>query len=178
MTEDDYLHQLQQLLPQGAAWPRDPDALLTKLLHGLAAEFARLDGKADQLLLEMDPRTADDLLEDWERLLGLPDECAGGGDTVEARRLAAFQKLTELGGQDAGYFIGIAAALGFTAVVLEHRPARIGDEIGDLLYGEAWQFHWTLAVSAEAGDVDHAVLECVISRARPAHTTVSFTYPA
>lgn len=177
MTEDDYLIQLQQLLPTGPAWPREPDSVLSALLHGLAAEFARLDGRADWLLEEADPRTATELLEDWERVVGIPDECAGQGDTVAARRAAAHQKLAELGGQNAAYFLGIAKVLGFTGVILEYRPFVAGDHAGDLLYGDAWVFHWTLEITQETGDVDRAVLECVIGRAKPAHTTVNFTYP-
>ncbi len=42
-TAAQYLGLLQGLLPTGPAWPRDPDATLTKLLSAEAEEFARLD---------------------------------------------------------------------------------------------------------------------------------------
>lgn len=172
-----FLGQLQALLPLGPAWTRDPGAGLTRLLEGLADELARVDARGENLLFEADPRTTDELLTDWERVVGIPDECAGIGGTLEARQLAVFQKLSELGGQNAAYYVGIAVALGFTATVQEYSMFVAGDHAGDLLYGEAWLFHFTIDVSAEAGDVDRALLECVIGRARPAHTTVNFTYP-
>ena len=35
-TPDAYLAQLQALLPPGAAWPRDPELVLTEFLAALA----------------------------------------------------------------------------------------------------------------------------------------------
>ena len=40
-TSDDYLRVLQALLPPGAAWPRDPDATLTKVLAAWADDLAQ-----------------------------------------------------------------------------------------------------------------------------------------
>ena len=39
-NSDAYLAQLQALLPPGRAWPREPDAVLTKLLHAFADALA------------------------------------------------------------------------------------------------------------------------------------------
>jgi len=65
MRADDYLHQLQALLPSGPAWPRDRDAVLTQLLAAFAEEFARIDARTAQLIEEADPRATYDLLADW-----------------------------------------------------------------------------------------------------------------
>mgnify|MGYP000979212013 FL=1 len=80
----DYLAMLQALLPRGAAWVREPDAVLTRLLAASAEELARLDSMAWRLLDETNPQTAIDSLEDWERLLGLPDECGLKAETLAA----------------------------------------------------------------------------------------------
>jgi len=82
MTAEEYLSQLQALLPPGAAWPRQGDAELTAVLQALADEFARVDQSADRLIDESDPRTASDLLTGWEADTGLPDPYAGDLATV------------------------------------------------------------------------------------------------
>ena len=43
-----YRAQLQALLPLGDAWPRRPDAVLTRLLAAWAEEFARIDARSDR----------------------------------------------------------------------------------------------------------------------------------
>lgn len=113
MTADDYRVLLQALLPHGAAWPRDPDAVLTALLQAFADEFARVDVRVEDLFNEMDPRTTYELLEDFERVTGLPDPCVPAEQTVNERRAALVTRLTGQGGQSIAYFLGLAAALGY-----------------------------------------------------------------
>ena len=189
-----YTAQLQQLLPTGPAWSRDPAATLTALLAGLAAEFARVDGRVDDLLTEIDPRSTYDLLEDWERVLGLPDGCTPVSGTLSERRAALIQKLTSLGGQTPAFYVALAAALGFAIVIHEFDPAVDVYSPGLDISGGKWRLVWRVevltqtdftvfraGVSAagdrltEGGALD---LECVIRRAKPAHTLVLFSYPA
>jgi|GEM_PF-2742733 len=75
LTADDYLALCQNLLPSGPAWPRESDAFVTRLLDAWAQELARIDARVDALIEEADPRTTSELLDDWEREYGLPDEC-------------------------------------------------------------------------------------------------------
>ncbi len=109
-------------MPPGAAWPRAAAAMLTRLLDALAAEFHRADARAANLVEEADPRTAHELLADWERMAGLPDECYPEANTLERRRRALVSRLTRPGGQSRRYFIGLAAALGYGVAVTEFTP--------------------------------------------------------
>lgn len=84
LTAEQYQSQLLELLPLGAVWPRDLDTGLAKLLLAKADEFARVDGRADQLIEEADPRTTSEMLSDWERVVGLPDECMDLAPTPES----------------------------------------------------------------------------------------------
>ncbi|MEW6612715.1 MAG: putative phage tail protein [Pseudomonadota bacterium] len=194
LSAADYTAQLQALLPQGAAWPRDADATLTKLLRALAEELARVDARAEDLLDEADPRTAYELLADWERVAGLPDPCTPAGASLEARRLSLVQRLTMLGGASRQYFIDLAAALGYAgATVSEFRPFSCTSECDDALNpAPAWPHAWQLnlpatritpATCTSGCDAYLAVwgdstLECVVERLKPAHTEVLFTYGA
>lgn len=75
MLADAYLDQLLALLPPGAALVREPGSPLVRVLGVTAAELARVDARAEQLLLEADPQETAEMLSDWERALGLPDIC-------------------------------------------------------------------------------------------------------
>ncbi|OGS90868.1 MAG: hypothetical protein A2Z95_06275 [Gallionellales bacterium GWA2_60_18] len=193
MSRADYLSQLQALLPQGSAWPRDPDALLTRLLDGFAEEFARVDARAAQLLDESDPRATYELLADWERVAGLPGTCAllAGIDlSVEQRRAALVAKLTERGGQSRAYFIALAARLGFTVTITEYHEWSVLDDVDAPLNGADWNFVWavnaplnTLVEWTVNSDVEmpfavwgNALLECAINQNKPAHTVALFVY--
>ena len=193
LTHADYLHQLQALLPPGPAWPKDDTATITQLLASLSQELARVDGRAMQLLEEADPRTTAELFADWERVTGLPDACAtafGGDQTLAQRRAALVGRLTTLGGQSAAYFIGLAAALGYAITLSEFTEHSVLDDVEHPLYSAAWNFAWQvnsalntitdLTVEGSADDPlsawGNSLLECVINRLAPAHTTVLFSY--
>jgi uncharacterized protein YmfQ (DUF2313 family) len=192
MTTDQYLLMLQALLPHGSAWPREPDAVLTKTLQGLADEVARVDLRAENLLDEVDPRTTSEMLLDWERIAGLPDLFSGDLDTVQERREALVTKLTNVGGQSRAFFIALAARLGYTITITEFRPFRVGvNAAGDALNGGPWNYTWQVnapettikefrcgqsAVGEALRSWGNDLLESAISTYKPAHTHVIFAY--
>jgi len=193
-----YADQLAQLLPRGPAWQFAPDGPFAGLLLALAAELARIDARAIDLLDEADPRTALELLPDWERVAGLPDTCTGAPDDTGERQVALHQKLTGIGGQDRASFIEIAARIGYQIEIEEHIAAQVGMRCENPCNGDDWAFAWTVHVQpfegifeeseflaiAKVGDragvrlrgFGSLDLECVISRAAPAHTHVLFAY--
>lgn len=177
-----YVRQLKALLPRGLLFFREANSGLSKLLSGIADELARVDGRATDLIEEFDPRTATETLDDWERFLGLPDEdITSIPGTDEERRLAITAKLIRRGGQTPAYFIGLAAACGYTVTISD---AVAGDvfragtaRAGDLLYGITWVHTWVMTVAAPSGAaLSHAELEAVIRRAAPSHSIVEFVY--
>ena len=190
MTAVDYLSQLQALLPQGPAWPRDSSATLTMLLQAMADELARIDGRAAQMIEETDPRTAAELLADWERVAGLPDTCVTAAQTTAQRRAALHARLTTLGGQSRAYFVALAASLGYTITVTEFHQHTVADDVEHPIYGQPWQVAWqvnapqdtvgTLSVTDTVADPlawwGNDLLECVIRRLKPAHTHTLFAY--
>ena len=198
LTTDDYRAALFDLLPRGAAWPRNPAGVLGRFIAGLADNFMRLHGRSlDLLLRECFPGTAVELLDDWERALGLPDPCVTGGQTVAQRQAACVARLA--GGFDPtkANFIAFAAGLGFTITIDTFRPFRAGwSSAGDALCGAAhsesdWRFWWRVnaprysvghftAGHSVAGDPlrswGNQLLECSLTRLKPAHTEIIFSY--
>lgn len=191
--------QLGQLLPPGRAWTAPRGGTLDGLLWAWADAFSRAEARVLRLLDEADPNSALELLADWEKTTGLPDACFGAPDSITERQVAAAQRITGTGGQSRAFFVGLAALLGYTVAIEEHRPARCGDRIGVLTYGQPWRHVWrvhVLPLSDELPEGQFRVaqarigsrvgvrlrgwgaldLECLIRRHAPAHSKVLFTY--
>jgi uncharacterized protein YmfQ (DUF2313 family) len=188
---DLYRRMLAALLPPGAAWPRDPDSNMGRLLDAAAQELARVHNRQVDLVEEDDPRTASELLGAWETEVGLPDLCTGAeGATVQERRQAVHAKLTSRGGQSRAYFIALARSLGYEVTIKEFRPLRAGFKAGAPCCDTPWQFVWRVQAPAatvrrftagsKAGEPlaawGNKTLECACRRRAPAHTLVQFGY--
>ncbi len=191
-TAEDYVEQLKKLTPEGLAWPVEDDSNWIKLITAIAQEMARVDAMCATLVDESFPDTTTQLLPNWERVAGLPDECTELGETYEVRRKNLIAKLVARGGATPQYFIDVAAALGYEITITEFDPFRVNiNAVGDALNGVNWQFVWQvnsalntiiwfragLSAAGEALAVwGNDRLECVINRLKPAHTTVIFSY--
>jgi uncharacterized protein YmfQ (DUF2313 family) len=186
---------LLDLLPTGWAWTRAEDTLLARLLAAPAAEMQRFEVAAEALLLQVDPRLSLELLPDFERVLG-PDPCgrdlvasAGG---LDDRRRSAHARWTAQGFQTPAYYVALCAALGVPATVTEADVAMCGElQAGMELTPDDERFVWVVTIpdirviEAEAGGLEAggllgelvpSLVECVIRRLAPAHTTPVFSY--
>lgn len=110
VTNDDYIRLLSALLPPGPAWSaRDP------AIAGAAPSLTRVHQRADALMRELDPRTTTELINRWERLCGLPDECIPAGtQTLRQRQQRLDAKVN--GGRHQRGFLSCTACC--------HRQAR------------------------------------------------------
>ena len=184
---------LQALLPPGQAFSRAPSSLTTKLLTAIAALLVDAKVALDGLAAQFDPRRATDLLPDWEQLLGLPDSCASGVQSESDRQQAAFQPLTEQGGQSRAYFTQLAALLGEPSVTItEFRPVTCNDSCDSTLMSDADAYVWRVNIPRQAQNMTVAtcnsncdsplqtyaasVVECPFGKRKPAHTSVLFSY--
>lgn len=122
-----FLKILQALLPHGVVWTREANRRLTRVLRGIADELVRINGRQRALIEEAIPATttAAGMLEDWERVCGLPEY--GYVPTDEAERRAVLcGKLAAQGGQAAPYFQAVAVSMGMTdAVVTDNELSHV-----------------------------------------------------
>lgn len=195
LSDDAYRQMLSELLPSGPAWPRESDAALMKLLDGLAQELARIDARLDDLLSESDPRTAYEMLAAWEENAGLPDACwiLLDDNSISARRMRLLLRMTGLGGQSPSYFVELAEKLGYANVSFEEYEPMSCVSACDVSLNtedEGWPFVWKLKLPEISVSVMNCisactdslrswgdeVLECIVRKFRPAHTTVFFAY--
>ncbi|MFD1557100.1 YmfQ family protein [Paraburkholderia silviterrae] len=188
----DFLAALLACMPRGKIWPKDADAVQTQVLLGLATPFQQHNDRANYLLVDAFPATADELLPQWEATLGLPDPCAGESPTLQARRQQVVARLTNSGGQSAAYFIAYAQSLGFEVTITQFTPFRMGQQrMGCPLGTQDWAFAWR--VDAPANTITYFslgqsavgeplavwgsdVLECELRRLIPANTVLTFAY--
>jgi uncharacterized protein YmfQ (DUF2313 family) len=176
-----YARQLKALLPPGRLWSVEAGAELSKLLLGIAEELARIDGRAADLLNEWDPRTADETLEDWERVLGITP---GASDTEAARRLAITAKVIARGGSTPFYFVQLASALGFAVGLATFTSSPHIWKLTINLANSTSPFGLRTQVfragASRAGDRLRSwtipELENLINRLKPAHTRARFIY--
>lgn len=195
VTVPSWLSTLQALLPQGLALPREPGARFTKLLESFAALLTVAQLRFESLLAEWDPRVASTMLTDWERFLGLPDDCmAGVSLSLNERRVVAYQRLTELGGQSIPYFIDLAERFGEqNAQVYDgFKPMHCNGNCNERLYSEADRFTWYVLFDHPVANLRQmncnddcndalqmftpSLAECPINERKPAHTTVLYAY--
>ena len=191
-----YARQLRQLFPRGSLWNFEADSVLSRVLLAIGDELARVGERAADLQDEADPRTALETLEDWERILGLPDSCLEEiPSSVSERRVAVAARFAARGGQSAQFYIDLAATLGYTITIDEYTVCRSGVmRSGDRCNGTAWAYAWLVTIegyepgavsifragSGRSGDrlqgFEQLDLECILQRAKPAHTQVLFNY--
>lgn len=200
-TLNSYAHALGALMPRGRVWPEGGGPVWAQLIRALAVEFRRIDARALRLIEEADPRTCGETLEDWERVLALPDPCSPANATLAERRDAVVTLLRAEGGSSIAYFVGIAADLGHDITIKEHRPfvcgmSACGHQSEPRTMGSpTMRFVWTVTLStarlryfrmgyggSRAGEDTHLTItratqiECLFNRLKPAHTTVVFDY--
>ncbi len=197
-TATEYAQAIAGELPTGTAWSRDPDGDLMHWVEGCAEIWGDVSAAAALLLIvESDPSKTVGLLPDWEAALGLPDPCVPQLLTLPERQTALVNKLTTQGGQSREFFIGVAAALGYTITIRECSTfqfglSSFGGPRGRFQLPSA-RYCWTVRVAGPRAtrfqfgrssfgrdsfcEIVHAEdLECVIRRWKPAHTTVLFDY--
>lgn len=170
----DYAGALLALFPRGLVWNADPDSKQGKLRTAIAKTFERVDAAASSLLARSLPGDNPDLLEEWERTLGLPDPCIGPDPTIEQRQASVRARFAgTAGGQSRARYIAYAAELGFEITITNFQPFRVGrSTVGMPLYSDAWTFVWGVTIVTNTGGLSPDVLLCEFEAIKPAMTTV------
>lgn len=191
VTRDDYISLLSALLPPGPAWSPDDPAV-----KGAAPSLLRVHQHADALMHEIDPRTTTELINRWERIAGLPDECIPEGtQTIRQRQRRLDSKLNLTGGINEAFYLSQLAALGMpdaTITRYDKSTFKCTSKCTDALWSPEWRYYWQVNMPAAVNVISmtcndncesplrwwgDTVVECVISKLCPSHTHVIFKYP-
>lgn len=190
---------MRSLFPRGWAWTQihDTQSNIRALADSLAIEPCRVQERALQFIDEVFPATTLEMLEDWERLLGLPDDCNPNPEsqTINQRRLRVIQVLTAIGGQNIAFYKTLVSHFGIdpdSVSIEDVQDFRVGrSRVGDRLTNGDWIFAFIVRADATEAfrfrtginrvgerlqDASNPVLECLINKHKPAHTYAIFTF--
>lgn len=187
MSAVKYAEALHALLPPGDAFAGGEGTTLDGLLLGLAQELERIDARGDELLTQVFPDKSTELLAEWERVCGLPDECMVAlAQTDAAREAAIVARLTQNSEPTVAFLVAAATALGYDITITENRERRFGASYGTPYGGPDWNLTFTVALSsgdplitsrqygADYGGVYATIsdlpLLCLLGHLKPAHT--------
>ena len=186
---DEYSRLLRALLPPGPAWEDD-----NPLIEGLAPSLGRVHQRAADLMAEISPGETVELIDRYEKLCGLPDECIPDGVqtlTQRQRRLAA--KVNGYGGINEAFYLKQLSDLGYSSVTItqfQNEPAD-SENLPEESTADDYRYFWKVNIPTDAtidvmtcsdrcndflrtwGDT---VAECVIDKLAPSHTVVLFAY--
>lgn len=177
--------------------PVSYDTTQPNLAAELTAEGNALDAaktRADMLLNAILPN-AGETLEDWERVYGLPCDCAVSLNLTHDQRFKALiSKINEGGTFTKDKAIALAADAGFTITIFEHRSSEYsptGRYGSDERYaGRDWNFVWDVITinntifprkyASNYGERYQSwgndLLECTLKQKAQADTLVRFIY--
>ncbi len=177
-TSEDYKKLFQSLLPKGRIWTRSPDAILTKILHGLATEYSRVEGRGFDLFNESLPSQIEELISDYENDYGIYEENIELGKTTAQRVATIVTKYIETGGTYEGYFEEIAAELGYTITVSYATPfwcdvSTCISSVGELVNLFWWKVNITIEENINY-NIEQLMQEFI--KFKPGHTLVVFDF--
>lgn len=175
-------------------------SMLAILMSCFSTECERFAADFNKLLRESVPglSTEAELLTDWERIAGLPDECSPLASTESQRQQVVHNKIyTQYSGLTKQFFIDYAAGLNVT-ITIEDDPGgsvfrtthKTGSAIqrvtrmpgsgtpteridGSRLNSAQTLFTFAVTVTADP-DGNQDVLECIFEKLKPANTQMVF----
>jgi len=172
-----YAQAVKLLLPKGRMWRADGDTWLGKLIDGISYELARFHNRIISFFSETDCRTADETIDDWEAMYGLPEDGASSA-ILSDRQTALTAKVRAKGGQSKEYFERVLSGLGVTVTIQEYAytPAMCGVAVCgfSVVGGIPSMFYWQITGSVPVDQ--RGQIEAVINRYKPSHTHVIFNY--
>ena len=186
--EDELARSAFGLLPRGVALPNSTDSEIGRVLRVTARSLARLEALADFVAEDFDPRITTGFLEDWERVLGLP-ECSNTlAPTTEGRRTEVLEKYTRTATLSLADLSAACLELGFPVTITENQPYAPGSDgsptadahIFDVqVTGGSLPISYFRAGESRSGDSLGAYgderLVCLLNARKPAHLNYRLT---
>jgi uncharacterized protein YmfQ (DUF2313 family) len=169
----------------------NPQSNWYKLLEGLSAEFIAFDKKLDSDKKDYNLNQTTSLIDEWEKMVGIPDDCIVIARTIEERRRNVLFKLASYECTTKSQFELIASILGYNINVMaggdvmvfplkfpiifgkqEEMPFIIIVNIGKEYKNQGFPYTFPITFGASISDV----LACFFERLKPAQTKIIYRY--
>lgn len=186
--------QMADSLPTGRAWGKrnDPASNVRKLINSLSVAFNIVQQQVELLDDEFRIEQTLELLSDWEKSVGIPDECLGTSETIAQRRQAVIDRLGKMPivtlEQMQAYVdalfpgLGVVLVPGYEYYSFEYdfEVSFLGD-VSDKFILVATvplsdkTFEYELEMTFEGGP-DITLLECLLNKINPACVYIIIEY--
>ena len=177
--EEQILASALGLLPPGDVLPRGMDSEVSKLLRVTAKSLARLEWLAEFLAVDFDPRSTSAFLEDWERVLGLPECGASSAALTSAeRRELVLEKFTRRSNLTADELEAACADLGFPVTITENPGGTTAHTFNVQVTGGLPVTFFRVGesrVGESLGSFGDARLICLLDKRKPAFLNYGLT---
>jgi uncharacterized protein YmfQ (DUF2313 family) len=182
-SAENYLKLLLNLLPKGRGiWTREEGGFWYNFCYAFAEELARIDSRVDDSKDELDTRKTNEMIDDWERDLGLPGNCFK--DTIYNSRLAhrrniAHAKYIVEGGLNRKSYIDFLKNMGFLIGIDTAGLSPYEIQVNTPTFQEDWVYFecgqtqcGNPLIWAENADV----LNCIMQKYKPAHAKIVWNF--
>ena len=176
-TIEEHTKAIADYLPGGKLWTAKniSDTSMRNLLVGLSRESLRAEGYLKALQEQFIPDNTENFIEDWERALGIPDDCFDTDGTIDERRRNILVKLASLGVQTVSDFENLALTFGITVTVTPGFDIEGATGRFKIYVQFAPIDGFALEFGIIFGDPAAAILECLFNKLKPANCEVIFT---
>jgi uncharacterized protein YmfQ (DUF2313 family) len=153
-------------------------SILARYCSVIASELTRLEAKAWDLLRQEDPGLANELLDDWERVLGLPGPCRDIAQNITDRQRAAHaKKYGEYQVTNNAFWVQQAEDLGFVVTVegspIDTTPRIIGKaRMGAERMTADRGGYSALKITVISGTGNYEQMQCIFNDIKPAHAII------
>ena len=168
-----------------------PNSNIRKILLGLALEFTRERDLVNLLVQDYFPDGTENFLEEWEEVVGIPDDCLPVAETPAERRINILLKLAGINATTAKQFTEIASVLGynieisnaadfskfpytFPMVLLD--PADIPFTIFVTIKGQPQAQGFPFTFPMTFAEPIESLLKCLFEKLIPAHCQIFFRF--
>ena len=193
---DEQAFLLAKTLPDGRVWNSkyDQTRVLGRLVRALSEEIHRLFLRIEEFVnIELDPDRTRQLILEWERSVGIPDQCFDRSPTVQERRRRIIQKLNNFNDIITAEDVeNLLADFGEAIQVVPGNAVnaeRLGFGVPPYSASELRQIRHTVAIRVESdaetfplafpiefGTPASGLLRCLTERVIPAHVSLQFFF--
>lgn len=179
---DEYTDSLAAYVPGGPLFSAKgvEGTTFRKLLRGLAGELFRVNGLIKEYAEQIIPDNTVKFVTEWERAVGIPDDCFKGDGSINDRRRNVLVKLASLGVQTIADFEAIALIFGIVTQVVPGSASGITTFASKKIerftivinLTQPKSFPYTFPITF--GDDTVTLLECLFRKLKPANCQVLF----
>lgn len=194
----EYRKSLSQYLPNGLAWisKNVSDDNLYKLIQGLSPLLLRTDITINTIIDEHNIATTNDFIIEWEKALGIPDDCISTDFSLERRRNNIITKLNMSAVSTEKDFVTLASIFGIQNINIFSAIDDPSNSVFPIVFpatftGTEKEARFTMIVELPVDQQPNVfpytfpitfteqstnLIECLFNKLKPSNTLIQYRY--